>query len=657
MLNGVMGKYCIIDLSTGKTEIIEPGEEFYKKYLSGYGLGAAVIMERQAVGVDALAPESHLGFCSGLLSGTKAFFSGRFMVVGKSPLTGGWGDANAGGYFSRAIKRSGYDAIFFTGAAKKPVWVVITEGEVEIREANDLWGKDILETEQAIRTELGDRNVQVASIGLSGEKRSLISGIATDGARIAARSGLGAVMGSKNLKALALRGKTKVKVANPGALKTINSRFISDYNKSSIIDRITMYVMNFLSQIIARTGISVPSQPSLIREILRKYGTAGLTTYSAMVGDMPIKNWSGVGYKDFTIESSSKGSDDNVIKYQKKRYSCQSCPLGCGGIIEIKKGKYKGEKGHKPEYETIGSFGGMLLQDDFDAIVEINEMCNRAAIDTISTGATVAFATECFENGIIDETITGGLRLGWGKTEAVVKLVDLIIKREGFGDLLADGVKRAAEKIGKGSEKYAIHAGGQELPMHDPRLDPGFAIAYECEPTPGRHTVSCYLYASLFGLEKRFPAAAHMVKSARSRAIKDIRRFAAGTYYMQLLNCGGMCLFGAITSHLPVVEYMNAVTGWGLSADAYLKTGERILNLRKAFNLREGIATRAHQIHDRAIGTTPLTAGPLKGNRVDLPALMDEFYRTVGWNRENGGPTPGKMKELGLEPVGVELSN
>jgi len=653
MLNGVTGKYCIIDLSSGQTEVVEPGEAFYKKYLSGYGLGAAVIMERQQAGVDALAPESHLGFCSGLLSGTKAFFSGRFMVVGKSPLTGGWGDANAGGFFSRAIKRSGYDAIFFTGSAEKPVWVVITEGEVDIRPADDLWGKDILETEQAIQAELGDRNIQIASIGLSGEKQSRISGIATDGARIAARSGLGAVMGSKNLKAVALRGKTKVKVADPEGLKAINSAFIADYNKSSIIDRITIRLMDVLSWIIARTGISVPSQPSLIKEIFRKYGTSGLTTYSAMVGDMPIKNWDGVGYKEFPIEKASKGSDDSVIKYQTKRYSCQACPLGCGGIIDIKKGKYKGEKGHKPEYETIGSFGGMLLQDDFDVIVEINEMCNRAAIDTISTGATVAFATECFENGLIDETDTGGLQLGWGKTDAVVQLVEMMINREGFGDILADGVKRAAEKIGKGSDKYAVHAGGQELPMHDPRLDPGFAIAYECEPTPGRHTVSCYLYASLFGLEKRFPAAAAMVKAGRSRASKDVRRFTAGTYYMQLLNCGGMCLFGAITSQLPVVEYMNAVTGWGMSPDEYLQTGERILNLRKAFNMREGIVPDGLQIHERAIGMPPLQAGPLKGKRVDLTTMMEEFYQIVGWSREQGGPTAEKLQSLGLaEAIG-----
>jgi len=278
-------------------------------------------------------------------------------------------------------------------------------------------------------------------------------------------------------------------------------------------------------------------------------------------------------------------------------------------------------------------------------------MCNRAAIDTISTGATVAFATECFENGLIDAADTGGLQLGWGKTTAVIQLVEMMINREGFGDILADGVKRAAEKIGKGSEKYAVHAGGQELPMHDPRLDPGFAIAYECEPTPGRHTVSCYLYASLFGLEKRFPAAAEMVKTGRNRASKDVRRFTAGTYYMQLLNCGGMCLFGAITSQLPVVEYMNAVTGWGLSADEYLQTGERILNLRKAFNMREGIVPDGIQIHGRAIGTTPLKEGPLKGKRVDLAAMLDEFYQIAGWSRKQGGPTAEKLQSLGLGDV------
>ena len=495
MAGGYTGKYCIVNLSDGTTEVVEPDVIFYQKYLSGYGLGAAVIMKRQKPGVDPLAPQSYLGFCSGLITGSGALFSGRFMVVGKSPLTGGWGDANAGGYLSREIKRTGYDAVFFTGAAQKPVWVNITDENIEIKDAGSLWGKDIIDTEVALKEELGDQKVQVACIGQSGEKCSLISGIATDGGRMAARSGLGAVMGSKKLKAVAFRGRRDIPVARPLEVKEINRKFMVEYKKSKLPDRLTVRFMHFISQMIAKTGIAVPAQASLVREIYRKYGTPGLTVYSAMVGDMPIKNWDGVGITDYGVASAAKNSDENVIKYQKRKYGCQSCPLTCGGIIDIKKGRYRGTRGHKPEYETLGSFGGLLLHDDLDAIIELNEMCNRAGIDTISTGAAVAFAIECFENGIIDLSATGGLELGWGKSAEIIRLTEMIINREGFGNTLADGVRRAAEKIGRGAEKFAMHAGGQELPMHDPRLDPGFAIAYQCEPTPGRHSISSFMWA------------------------------------------------------------------------------------------------------------------------------------------------------------------
>jgi aldehyde:ferredoxin oxidoreductase len=651
MAGGYTGKYCIVDLTSGSSETIEPDEEFYKNFLGGYGLGAAVISARQKPGIDPLAAESYLGFCAGLLTGTDAFFSGRFMVVGKSPLTGGWGDANAGGFFSRELKRSGFDAIFFTGAAKTPVWVTVIDGAIEIRDAGALWGNDIPATERLVKAELGDKKAQVASIGICGEKCSFISGIATDGARIAARSGLGAVMGSKKLKAIALRSKGTIPSAWPEEVKAINKKFIKTYKKSKLADRLTLKHMGTLSKIIARTGVSVPAQPSLIREVYRNYGTSGLTTFSAMVGDMPIKNWGGVGYQDYTFENAKQGSDENVKRYQKRRYACQGCPLGCGGIIDIQKGRYKGTQGHKPEYETIGAFGGMLLQKDFNAIVELNEMCNRAGIDTISTGGAIAFAIECFENGIIDETTTGGIRLGWGKSEEIIQLAELIIAREGFGDILADGVKRAAEKIGNGSEKYAIHAGGQELPMHDSRLDPGFAIAYECEPTPGRHTISCYLYAGLFGVKKRFPKARRMIRKAKGKLAKDIARYAAGSYYMQLVNCSGMCMFGAITSTLPLVEYLNAATGWNLSPDEYLRAGERILNLRKAFNVREGVRPSDHRINARAIGAPPLESGPLKGNAVDMDQLRERFYQTVGWDSDTGGPTLEKMMDLCIDAI------
>ena len=651
MAGGYTGKYAVVDLSSGTIDLVEPDESFYKKYLSGYGLGAAVIMERQKPGLEPLAPESHLGFCSGLLTGSGALFSGRFMVVGKSPLTGGWGDANAGGYLSREIKRTGYDALFFTGAAANPVWVDVKGESIQIKDAGALWGKDIVATEAALKAELDNQKVQVACIGESGEKRALISGIATDNGRMAARSGLGAVMGSKNLKAVAFRGKNEIPVARPEEVKTINKKFLAEYKKSKLPDRLTVRFMHFVSQLIAKTGIAVPAQPSLVREIYRKYGTPGLTVYSAMVGDMPIKNWNGVGITDYTVQSAAKNSDESVIKYQKRKYACQGCPLGCGGIIDIKKGRYRGTKGHKPEYETLGSFGGLLLHDDLDAIIELNEMCNRAGIDTISTGAAVAFAIECFENGLLDESATAGLQLGWGKSEAIIKLTEMIIKREGIGDLLADGVKRAAAKIGQGSDQFAMHAGGQELPMHDPRLDPGFAIAYQCEPTPGRHSISSYMYTDLFGAKKSFPRAKQMIAEAKGKISKKIQGYTAGSFYVQLVNSTGMCFFGAITSKLPLVDWLNAVTGWDLPADEYFKTGERILSLRKAFNVREGIKPDDHKLSDRALGKTPLQEGPLKGVAVDMEALEREFFDIVGWDPVTGGPTAEKMRALGIDSL------
>jgi aldehyde:ferredoxin oxidoreductase len=651
MAGGFTGKFAIVDLSSGGVEAVEPGESFYRKFLSGYGLGAAVIMERQRPGIHPLEPDSYLGICSGLLTGSGALFSGRFMTVGKSPLTGGWGDANSGGFLSREIKRTGYDAVFFTGAAEHPVWVHVSEAGIDIQDARALWGKDVIATEKRIRELLGDRKAQVAAIGESGEKRSLISGIATDGGRIAARSGLGAIMGSKHLKAVSFRGRLKTPVARPDDVRAINRSFLADFKKSKLADRLTVKFMGLLANLIARTGISVPAQPSLVREVYKQYGTSGLTIYSALTGDMPIKNWDGVGYLDYTSRSASKNSDESVLRYQRRKYACQSCPLACGGIIDIAKGRYRGTRGHKPEYETLGSFGGLLLNDDLDTIIELNEMCNRAGIDTISTGATAAFAIECFENGLIDTADTDGLALGWGKSEAITALVEKIIRREGIGDILADGVKRAAAKIGRGSERFAVHAGGQELPMHDSRLDPGFAIAYQCEPTPGRHTISGYMYAGLFGVQKNFPAAERMIRQARGKIAKDVKRYTAGSYYMQLVNCGGMCLFGAITSALPVVEYLNAVTGWDMAPDEYFEIGERILNLRKAFNVREGIRPQDQRLSERALGTPPLSRGPLKGKRVDMDRLMAEFFDTVGWDAATGGPTVEKLKALRIEAL------
>lgn len=653
MAGGFTGKYLVCDLSKKKFETVEPGEDFYKKYLSGYGLGAAVITQRQKAGIDPLSPEAHLGFCSGILTGTGAMFSGRYMVVGKSPLTGGWGDANSGGFFSNEIKKAGYDAVFFTGSSKDPIWVHVTNDGVEFKGAKHLWGKDTTETEETIRKELDDKKVSIASIGKAGEKVSLISGIVNDAGRIAARSGLGAVMGSKKLKAFSIKGTGKVHVADPERVKNATKKFMKQFKKVGPPDKISVKFLQPFGKLIARTGIHVPTQSSTVRYMFKKYGTSALTAYSAEVGDSPVKNWAGVGYTDFPLDTmSSKLSEDNIIKHEKKKYSCHSCPLSCGGIFDIKTGKYKGTEGHKPEYETLSAFGSLILNDDLESIIEINEMCNRAGIDTISTGGAVAFAIECFEKGIIDEKMTGGLKLGWGKSEEIIKLVEMIIEREHIGNLLADGVKKASEEIGGDSYKYAVHAGGQELPMHDARLDNGFGIAYQCEPTPGRHTIASYLYSSLWGVEKIFPAARKNIKNAKGKEMKKINLYAATTFYMQIINGAGVCEFGPLTGPVPLLEYINATTGWDLSPDEYFKIGERMLSLRKAFNVREGLKAKDTKMHGRGFGEPAHDRGPHKNVTIDMDALESGFFDVMGWDKETGGPTKEKIKELGLDELG-----
>lgn len=456
-------------------------------------------------------------------------------------------------------------------------------------------------------------------------------------------------MGAKNLKALAVRGTMEVPVKDAETIKGINRKFLTEFRKSKGQDRFTLRHFHIISRFLGKTGISVPAEQSTVREILRQYGTAGNTVYSALTGDMPVKNWSGTGLTDYPLAAAAKNSDESILSYQKKRYACQSCPLGCGGIIDIKRGRFAGGTGHKPEYETLGALGGLLLHDDTDTIIELNEMANRAGIDTISLGGVIAFAIECFEKGIITEKDTGGISLKWGDNISILQMTELIINREGIGDVLADGVRIAAEKIGGDSKLYAIHAGGQELPMHDSRLDHGYALAYQCEPTPGRHTISCYLYAGLYGLKKKFPSIKKLLKGAKGKTEKQVALYLAATWYAQVINSCGICLFGPLTSDFPIVEYLNAVTGWNQTGEEYLRCGERILNLRKAFNAREGIKPADQKIHRRALGIPPLKTGPLKGVTVNINELEEILFGFAGWEGETGSPAEEKMKELGLD--------
>lgn len=657
-----MGKVLWADMDTGKIWDEEIAEQTYREFLCGYGLGAKIIYDRQPAKTDPLGPDAIIGFTTGLLTGTGAPFTGRYMVVGKSPLTGTWGDANSGGHFSPMLKRTGYDGVFVKGISKEPVILVISENKQELLDASFVWGKDSVETEDLIRQKLGDKKYQIACIGPAGEKLSLISAIMTDGGRAAGRSGLGAVMGSKRLKAIAVLGGKKIELANPDAFTKLRTAYLEKFKKKvPFRDKASVDNLNFMGKVVRSfLPFLFATPPTTYKELINRYGTAGMTAYSAECGDSPVKNWGGSGYHDFPINSKSvKIGGEAVLKYQEKKYFCAYCPLGCGGIIKLPQEKFTVNQGHKPEYETLCAFGTLCLNDDLESIIIANEVCNRAGLDTISTGATIAFAIECYENGIISDEDTDGIKLRWGNAKAIVEMTEKLAMRSGFGDFLADGVKRAAEKIGKGSEKFAIHAGGQELPMHDPRFDPTFATAYQAEPTPGRHTISSDTYVMLMELHKKFrevkPSKQVSLKSAKYNYDKVGEYQPTNSIFAQVANAAGVCLFGLLVGEYPLFELVNAATGWDLNTQDFVTIGERILTLRHCFNVREGIKPADTKLKNRAVGSPPLARGPLAKISVDEEKLGKRYYEKLGWDYETGIPKKERLEVLGLVNVLKDL--
>ncbi len=649
------GKILFVDLTKGRFKEEEVPEETYKKFIGGYGLGVKVLYEKMKGGVDPLGPDNILGFLTGPLNGTGVIGSGRYMVIGKSPLTGGWGDGNSGGHFAQALKQTGYDGVFFTGISKKPVYLVLTDTVQELRDAGSLWGKDTVETEDFILEELGDKGFKLSCIGPAGEKLSLISGIVNDKGRIAARAGLGAVMGSKNLKAIAVKGAHKVSVADPDRLKELNSKIrpLFALRPSKLQDFLNKKLTPLLPLLIKLRVPLPPPDQKLVAQLFSDYGTSSFVAASSETQDSPIKNWSGVAYKDFPMRTmSSKISDDNVVKYVKRKFACSTCPVACGGIVEVKGGKYPLKESHKPEYETISAFGSIILNDDMESILKANDMCNRAGMDTISAGATIAFAMECYENGLISKEDSDGIELKWGDSDAVLNMLDRMIKREGFGDALADGCKAAAKKIGKGSEKYAMHVGGQEIPMHDPRLNPGFGTTYVTDPTPGRHTQAGLGFDEMgLGLMDEKLLSGYDLQKRKKYDYSDKgKKGVLVSSYGQIINCAGLCMFHFfVVPTYPLLDYLKAATGWDLTQEELITTGIRIQTLRQLFNVREGIVPKDFVLPEKVAGTPPLSDGPLKGVTIDIDALKADYFKEIGWDYITGMPSDEKIKELSLE--------
>ncbi|MBA7476927.1 putative oxidoreductase YdhV [subsurface metagenome] len=613
MAGGYMGKILFVNLSKGELRDEALDEKLCREFIGGYGIGARIIYSRQKGGVDPLGPENILGFMSGPLTGSPALSGTRYTVVGKSPLTGTWGDANSGGYFGPHLKFAGYDGVFFTGISERPAYLFINNGRAELRDAAHLWGKDSFETEDILKSELG-KDVEVLCIGPSGENLSLISAVMNNKGRAAGRSGVGAIMGSKKLKAIAVKGNMKIPLADEKRAKEIRGEYLGKL-----------------------------SQPRAA--IFRSFGTPAFTAQSAHSGDSPVKNWGGVGIVDFPRADLIDLIP--VMEHQTKKFACLRCPFGCGGLMEAGT-EYEYEEGaHKPEYETLSMFGSNCLNTNLESIIKVNDICNRYGLDTISAGATISFAIECYENGIITKADTDGIEMTWGNHQSIVAMTEKLAKREGFGAVLADGAKVAAEKIGKGSEKYAIHIQGQEVPAHDPKFGFPLTTSYRMDATPARHTQGRDDLVPP-GLLPDFDS-----KSFSGRG--EAQRISSNFHHV--MNCAGMCMFMylSIPTAKAVAEFISAVTGWDVTMDELIKTGERIQDLRHAFNLREGLNPLEFKVPDRLLGRPAQKEGPLAGVTVDEDTMIKEFLAAMNWDAKTAKPSKKKLQELGLEDVAKDL--
>ena len=614
-MNGLMGKLLFIDLGSGKIEERLLDEAVARNFLGGYGLGVKILYDEMPAKTDPFAPESMIGFVPGALNDTGSYLAGRFSVVSKSPVTGGWNDASSGGFFGPSLKRTGYDGVFVKGISPKPVYIFIDDGKIEIRDASGLWGKTVADVEKAIWAELGDEKICISQVGIAGERKSLIAAVMNDGHRAAARGGSGAVMGSKNLKAIAVRGSKKPTVADKEAQAGVHKEIMGWQKDGPTKD----FVGGF-----------------------KELGTTMFYEGSVLSGDAAVKNWAGAAVTDMTEEQIKEPFSQE--RFKKRKYACSSCPIGCGALYEVKEGAADLEHAGRPEYETMGCFGSQLLNSDPLSINICNHICNEYGLDTISAGATIGWAMECYNEGILSKEELDGIELTWGNADAIVKIMEKIAKGEGVGNILQGGSRFAADHFGKGHSAL-VEASGIEIPQHDARFGPGLARTYLYDPTPGRHVKG--------GLG---PGCGNQPPEIKYNYDVPADADVAGTIGSEIGNAGGFCVFTDF-GYPPEaqINLINAVTGFGYSEDERQKLGKRIFILRTAFNLREGIKRGDYTISDRAIGVPPLKEGPLAGVTVDVKKLSDKFFEGMGFDQE-GVPLKETLEDVGgLENVIADL--
>jgi aldehyde:ferredoxin oxidoreductase len=611
---GYHGKLLRVDLSAGSTRDEALDELFCRRYLGGAGFLAYYLWKELEKRIDPLGPGNKLIFAQGPVSGMQLPGAARNCVGAKSPLTGGVAKSEVGGYWPADFKRCGYDAIIIEGRAEKPVYLWIRDGRAEIRDAGNLWGKETRETEAAIREELGDDRIQLAMIGPAGENLVLFSCIMSGLFDAAGRGGLGAVMGSKKLKAVAVRGHHLPRIANGERIKEIRRDMIARKSPMS------------------------------------EFGTGGPEmNMGEKEGNLPVRN-----FRDGEFPAVEKINGIAIRDTIRVRMDgCYACPVRCKKVVEFKEPYVVDQAYGGPEYETLASLGSDCGVEDIKAIARGNEMCNAYSLDTISTGSTIAFAMECFENGLLSKEDTGGIDLRFGNAEAMLQCIELIARQEGFGKMLAEGTKRMVKKLGPKAAKYAMQVKGLEAGMHDPRTKTGMGLGFMLNPHGADHVC---------GIMDGFYAQKPMLKPVEPMGVlepvdvMDIGPHKVDIFKMS--HCKSVvddslvvCVFLGYSYQL-AADVVSAITGWNVGPNELLTVGERILTLFRLFNLREGFTRADDKLPERFF--QPKTDGALADKTFDPEAFeraVDFYFALMGWD-SNGVPLPDKVEALYIEQPG-----
>jgi aldehyde:ferredoxin oxidoreductase len=656
---GSHGRVLVVDLTGGTSAVEHVDEGVYKQFLAGYGLGAYLMWKHFPAGADALAPEACFAIVAGLLTGARTPFSGRIQIVGKSPLTGTWADSNSGGSVASQLRRAGYDALIVKGRAAEPTVLVVQDGEVRLEPAGDLWGKQIPEAFDALRARYGKQSeVGVSAIGPAGEGGARIASVMNDRYHAFGRQGFGAVYGAKNLKAIVVGGSGELPVADPKRFRALCDAVTKEY-KSDIgwLMRLLVYFtkpkrwLGWVYRLMTRLGIKAEAPTPAMRQLWADRGTTAAVALSIENGDAPLRNWKGIGARDFPLAQKGYKLDGaQVDKIITKKLSCGDCPAPCKGIVAVKKRGLRDVR--RPDYETIVGFGANLLNDDLELVTACHDACNRYGIDAVSSSATLAWVCEAVEEGILSAKDLDGVDMRWGSGEGALALTIKMGTGEGCGAWLRHGSARASEHVGKGSERFAVHVHGQEPAYHDPRFTSLMGVTYVTDPTPGRHTAGSASWNETFGAKFALPKAVDAKEVNVAWHGTDGKGVAQAHFSNshQVMNGLGLCMFTSLTGGLPWLELVNALTGWGLTDADLLACGERIQDLRNAFNLREGIKPKDFAAPPRMFGEGDglLPGGPLKGVVVPIERLRKDYYDAMCWSFETGKLQRARAERLGI---------